>query len=167
MRVLVTYGSKMGGTEGIAVTIGERLEERGFDVDVRPAGIVDLVDPYEAVLVGGGLYANRWFKDAVRFVRRQRKALRNRAVWLFSSGPLDESATESVIPPTKQVQKLIDMVDARGHMTFGGKLDEDVKGFPASAMAKEKAGDYRSREHIQSWADSVASALVAPPTRAG
>ena len=34
MRVLVAYGSKRGGTEGIARRIGDTLVERGLDADV-------------------------------------------------------------------------------------------------------------------------------------
>lgn len=149
----------MGGTEGIAAMIGHRLGELGFDVDVRPAAEVALVDPYDAVFIGGGLYANRWFKEAARFVKRHRRVLSDKKTWLFSSGPLDDSATTTTIPPTKQVQKYMEMVDARGHMTFGGKLEKDVKGFPASAMARDQAGDYRDPEQIRAWVDEVAAQL--------
>ncbi len=164
MRVLVTFGSKMGGTGGIAAIIADHLDELGFDVDVRPAPSVKVIDPYDAVILGGGLYAGRWYKDARKFVKRHRRALQNKQVWLFSSGPLDESATESTIPATNQVQGYLDMVEGRGHMTFGGKLEEDVKGFPASAMAKEMAGDYRDPDHIRAWVDQVAAEMTTRQT---
>ncbi len=159
MRVLIAYGSKMGGTGGIAAAIANRLEELGFDADCKPAPSVKTIDPYDAVIVGGGLYAGRWYKDARRFVKKHRKALSSRPAWLFSSGPLDETAIESVIPPTKQVRGYMELIGARGHMTFGGKLDANVKGFPASAMAKEMSGDFRDVAHIRQWADGVGSAL--------
>lgn len=37
MRILVTWGSKRGGTEGIARIVGEILRERGFEVREAPA----------------------------------------------------------------------------------------------------------------------------------
>ncbi|MET8247663.1 hypothetical protein ABZV31_26600 [Streptomyces sp. NPDC005202] len=37
-------------------------------------------------MVGGGLYAGRRHKDARRFVRRHRRSLARRPLWLFSSG---------------------------------------------------------------------------------
>ena len=163
MRVLITFGSKMGGTGGIAAVIAEHLEELGFDADVKPAPSVKIIDPYDAVIVGGGLYAGRWYRDARRFVKKHRQALAKRPVWLFSSGPLDDTATEAVIPPTNQVRGYMDLIGARGHMTFGGKLDADVKGFPASAMAKEMAGDYRDPDHIRTWVDDVAAQLKTVP----
>ena len=36
-RVLVTYGSKRGGTEGLATIIGEGLRQAGVDVEVAAA----------------------------------------------------------------------------------------------------------------------------------
>ena len=37
------------------------------------------------------------------------------------------------IPPVPQVQELLERIGARGHVTFGGRLPADAKGFPASA----------------------------------
>lgn len=162
MRVLVAYGSKMGGTKGIAETVGEELRVRGLEVEVRSAGDRVDVDPYDAVVVGGALYAMRWHKDARGFVKRNAAVLRTKPVWLFSDGPLDDSAAQREIPPVKGVQKLMDRVGARGHATFGGRLPADARGFPASAMAKEHAGDWRDMDQIRTWADQVAAALTGP-----
>jgi menaquinone-dependent protoporphyrinogen oxidase len=45
-------------------------------------------------------------------------------------------------------------------VTFGGRLPADAKGFPASAMAKTHAGDWRDPERIRGWAAEVAMELV-------
>ena len=86
MRVLVTYGSRMGGTAGIAELVGGALRDAGLEADVRPAPEVSGLDPYGAVVVGGALYTGRWHRDARRFVKRHTAALQERPVWLFSSG---------------------------------------------------------------------------------
>ena len=127
--------------------------DEGLEIDLSVTG-----NAHE-VVVGGGLYANRWQKHARKFVKRNTRALRDLPVWFFSSGPLDDSATETEIPPTKQVRKLMDRVGAEGHMTFGGRLEADVKGFPAGAMAKENAGDWRDPEHIGAFAEKIAADL--------
>ena len=160
MRVLVAYGSKMGGTAGLAEMIGQALAETGHEPVVRPAAQVRDLAGVEAVIVAGALYAFRWHRDARRFVRRHRAALRRLPVWLVSSGPLDDSATKREIPPTGQVRKLAALVEAKGHMTFGGRLAPDAKGFPASAMAKKNAGDWRDAEHVRGWVASVAGELA-------
>jgi menaquinone-dependent protoporphyrinogen oxidase len=66
MHVLVTYGSKMGGTAGIAELVGQALTDAGFQADVRPISEVDRLEAYDAVLVGGALYSGRWHREARR-----------------------------------------------------------------------------------------------------
>lgn len=161
MRVLVAFGSKRGGTAGLADMIADALEQAGVEAIVRPANNVDDLTDVDAVIVAGALYANRWHRDARRFVKRNATALRRLPVWLVSSGPLDDSAERRDIPPTAQVRKLATAVGARGHITFGGRLEPDAKGFPASAMAKHNAGDWRSPGHVSRWVDTVASQLRA------
>jgi menaquinone-dependent protoporphyrinogen oxidase len=168
MRVLVTFGSKRGGTEGIALTIAEALSEAGFESVALPFGQVKSLETYNAAIVGGSLYANRWPLRLRWFVKRHAAELRRMPVWFFSSGPLDDSAERQEIPPTQSVSKLIERVRARGHVTFGGRLAPDARGFPASAMARTRAGDWRSREHIRAWAIGIARTLAsARPSRPG
>jgi menaquinone-dependent protoporphyrinogen oxidase len=149
----------MGGTRGIAELVGDALTDAGFQVDVRPASEVSGLDPYDAVVIGGALYTGHWHRHTRRFVKRHTGALRERPVWVFSSGPLNGSAAEE-IPPVPQVQQLLDRIGARGHITFGGRLPADAKGFPASAMAKSHAGDWRHPERIRGWAAEVAMELL-------
>jgi menaquinone-dependent protoporphyrinogen oxidase len=59
---------------------------------------------------------------------------------MFSSGPLDASTEEKDIPPTRLVSILGERVGAQGRVTFGGRLEPTVKGFPASAIAKTRSG---------------------------
>ena len=171
MRVLVTWGSKLGGTAGIAAIIGETLRRHGHDVVAAPAREVHDLDEFDAAVIGGALYAFRWHRDARRFVDRHQDELRRIPVWFFSSGPLDDSAERDDIPPRPGVLARMERVGALGHVTFGGRLEADVKGFPAQAMAKEHAGDWRNPARIEAWADDVARALptaqsaaaIAPP----
>jgi Flavodoxin domain len=105
-----------GGPPGWLV-LGERPgREIAFGADLE--GI-------DAVAGAGALYANRWHRDARRFVRRNTAALRELPVWLVSSGPLSDSAEHQEIPPARQVAKLAKRVGARGHVTFGGRLSRN------------------------------------------
>ena len=147
--------------------IGDTLTEAGCHAIVRGAAEVGDLAGIDAVIVAGGLYANRWHRDARRFVRRNAAALRVLPVWLVSSGPLDDSATQHDIPPTSQVTKLVARVGARGHVTSGGRLAADAKGFPASVLAKKKAGDWRDPAHVRSWVASVVSELRSAQIKRG
>src|SRR5581483_10698212 len=98
-------------------------------------------------------------RDADRFIARNLRGLRKIPVWLFSSGPLDDSADKRPIAPVGQVELWLERLGAQGHMTFGGRLPKDAKGFPASAMAKTRAGDWRNPERVRAWGEELALAL--------
>jgi menaquinone-dependent protoporphyrinogen oxidase len=83
MSILVTYGSKRGGTEGLAGMVANNLREEGFNVDIAPPSQVKKLDGYDAVIVGGALYAFRWHRAALRFVKRHTAELRQRPTYFF------------------------------------------------------------------------------------
>ena len=54
MKALVVYGSKRGGTEGLAQMVGQALAEQGIDVTVQSAAArAPDVGSYDGVVVGG------------------------------------------------------------------------------------------------------------------
>jgi len=159
MDVLVTYASKRGGTEGIATAIGEALATLGIHAEVTSADRASMGHGYDAVIIGSALYMFRCRTAARVFVRRNADALQKVPVWFFSSGPLDDSATQREIPPVKSMARLMERVHARGHQTFGGRMLSSATGFPASAMAKTRSGDWRDWEQIRAWAATIAREL--------
>lgn len=111
------------------------------------------VKPYDAVVVGGGLYAGRRHRDARRFVRRFRGELRVRPVAFFSSGPLDASAQKREIPPAPGVRRAVRGLDVTEHVTFGGCLQQGARGWIAGMVLRSgKGGDFRDFRAIESWA---------------
>ena len=166
-RILVAYGSKRGGTAGLAAMIGDASTEAGIEVSVSPARDIHNPTGFDAAVVAGALYANRWHRDARRFVQRNADDLRRLPVWLVSSGPLDDSAAQRDIGPTSQIHKLIERVGARGHATFGGRLSPDAKGFPARAMAKTNAGDWRDPAQVRRWVAAIVEQLQAAQPSGG
>jgi len=161
MKALVVYGSKRGGTQGLAEMLADALTDLGLQVTVRPAADRNRdLDSFDLVVVGGALHANVWHKDARRFVHRSAGWLSGKPVWFFSSGPLGEDAAEAAaVGPVGRVEDLMRSVGARGHRTFGGRLAADAKGFPAAAMAKRLAGDWRDPEEIRLWAKQIVSEI--------
>lgn len=149
----------MGGTEGIGRMIAAALAERGVKAIAVPADDVKGIEAFDAVIVGGALYANRWPANVRRFVRRNVRQLRRVPVWFFSSGPLDDSADREAIAPPTEIAVLAERVGAKGHVTFGGRLDPDAKSFPAREMAKTSSGDFRNPERVRAWAGQLADEL--------
>ncbi|MFD0318513.1 flavodoxin domain-containing protein [Streptomyces flavalbus] len=162
VKVLVAYGTTNGATAEIAETVAEVLNREGVPAEARPARSVSDAAAYGAVVVGGALYAGRWHKDARRFVRRHRGELAGRPVWFFSSGPLDTSASEREIPPVPGVQRAMTELDAVGHVTFGGRLEEGARGRVARMILRSgKGGDFRDTTAVESWATGIAKELTA------
>ncbi|MFE1794873.1 flavodoxin domain-containing protein [Streptomyces sp. NPDC059517] len=161
-RVLVAYGTKNGSTAWIADAVAAVLRKDGLAADPLPArSVTGTLVAYDAVVVGGGLYAGRWHRDARRFLRRHRAELAGRPVWLFSSGPLDASAAERDIPPVSDVRRAMDRLDVREHITFGGCLEEGAKGFVAGMIVRSgKGGDFRDFTAIEAWASRIGTQLV-------
>jgi len=159
-RILVAYGSKHGATAGIAEEIGKSLREDGFDTAVVPAGDVQDVKDFDAVVLGSSLYAGHWNRDALRCAHRNAEALSERPVWLFSSGPVDSSAEQHDIPPVPGAVKEMERLHARGHVTFGGSITATTPGWIARTLVRHgKAGDFRNPEHIQNWAHEIGAEL--------
>lgn len=157
--VLVAYASKHGSTREIAEAIGATLRATGLAVEVRPARDVRSLDQVAAVVLGSALYAAHWQRDAMRFVRRHDAALRERPVWLFSSGPLDESASRTRLPVPGPVAAATGDLGARDHRTFGGRLLPDTPGVDPHILATHPTGDFRDWEAIHAWARAIASEL--------
>jgi len=161
-KVLVAYASRNGGTAGIADIIAATLCEQGLTAEARACDTVRDISGYQAVVLGAALYNRQWHRDARRFVRRHGQRLRERPVWLFSSGPLDTDGAAANLAPVPGVTALYQQVGARQHVTFGGRLSEDAQGFIARMMARNgHGGDFRDPAHIAAWAREIAGALLA------
>lgn len=159
MRVLVTWGSKHGGTAGIAAIVAETLTARGHSVVAVASSEAPPPTSFDAVVVGGALYANRWPREVRRYVEHWAPELSRIPTWLFSSGPLDDSADLEPLSPPRWLRGLGARIGALGHEMFGGRLEADVQGFPAAAMAKQHAGDWRNPARIRAWANELADDL--------
>jgi menaquinone-dependent protoporphyrinogen oxidase len=165
-RVLIAYASRSGATAEIAEWLAERLrgEEEALDVTVAEAS--DQLDPrgYDAVILGSALYEGRWMRSASRFARRHRHDLAHTWVWTFSTGPLDDSATKGEVLITHSADRASRRLLARDHVTFGGRLAPDSRGWLAHAMVEGgHSGDFRDRAQIDAYADQIAGDLSMLP----
>lgn len=168
MTVLVAYASKRGSTAEIAETVAATLRREGLKVCLEPVERVKSLEPYEAVVLGSAVYMKRWQGDARHFLKKHRKALRQRPFWVFSSGPVGDPAKDdsSWVDPPTLVEK-VEELGGRGHEVFGGCLPTDPHGAIERAMVEGVPREYRDRRdwaEIRTWATAVASELVAVPS---
>jgi menaquinone-dependent protoporphyrinogen oxidase len=170
MSVLVVTASRLGSTTRIGERIAARLATNGIHAVARDAEVVGDLAPYRAVILGSGVYAGHWLPDAKQFAERHRARLVQRHVWLFSSGPVGDTATRHEAEELAEVGRLRATLRARGHRTFAGALDRTslagadlgrVERFVAEHFVPE--GDYRDWAAIDAWADEIARSLGADP----
>ena len=144
MRVLVTWGSRGGGTEAIAAQIAAALADAGIDVELRAARAVDTFAEYRAAIIGGAVSANHWHRDARRFVTRHLAGLRRVPVWMFSSAADGDPARRATVAAVPQVTVLMERLGAQGH-----------------------SGEWCNPAQIRAWAIDIAARLStarpAPP----
>lgn len=162
-RVLVAYGTKMGGTAGIAERIADTLRGRGHQVTLASAGEVPREGNWDAAVVGSGVYVGRWRRDAVRLLRRLARGPQKPArVWLFHGGPVGDDHADDPVPVPRKVQALAERLGAEDVVTFGGRFRaEDASGWMAKAMAKGGVlGDWRRLDHAEAWANTIAGELA-------
>ena len=154
--ILIAHASKRRSTEEVAALVAQRLRERGLAVDLRPAAAGRDLAPYDGVVLGGSLYFGRWHDDAVRFLKRFRKALVDRPLAIFALGP--RTAEEHDLAESRaQLDRALKGVEPATVAVFGGVVDPAKLRFPFNRMP---ASDARDWDAIAAWADEVAS-LVA------
>ena len=83
-RVLVAYDSKHGSTSMIAEKVGDVLCENGFQVDIRPALIVEDISTYDAIVLGSPVYYANFLPGALHFLERHRTILAVKDVAVFA-----------------------------------------------------------------------------------
>ncbi len=86
MNVLILYGTRWGGTEKVAQTIGNALKEDGNSVDIIDAKKASgNIDAYDLVVVGSGLRADKWTKETLSFLENNAATLKTKKTALFVS----------------------------------------------------------------------------------
>ena len=63
--------------------------------------------------------------------------------------------------PIRFVANAMRLSHGHGHMTFGGWMPAEARGFPAASMARKNAGDWRDPDQVRMWAKQIAEDLHA------
>jgi menaquinone-dependent protoporphyrinogen oxidase len=165
IQVLVAFSTKYGATAEIAEKIGQVLRQAGLRPDVLPANRVSDLTPYQAVVLGSAVYIGQWRKEATTFLKANEKALAERPVWLFSSGPTGEGVPVALLQDwhfPKALQPIADRIRPRDIAVFHGAVNMKKLNLIEKWMLKNvKAplGDFRDWEDITSWATAIADVL--------
>jgi menaquinone-dependent protoporphyrinogen oxidase len=164
-QVLVAYATKYGATADIAHKIGEVLRQQGLEVSVVSASDVRDVNPYDAVVLGSGVCAGNWLKEAVNLLEKHATILATKPVWLFSSGPTGEGDPVEIMKGWRfpEAQKVVaERIKPRDMALFHGSIDMNKLRFGERLIIRAlraKVGDFRDWEMIGSWAKRISTEL--------
>ena len=166
LRILVAAASRHGATAEIASALADALTAsaagRAGEFTVVAAPVDQRPDPaaFDAVVLGSAVYAGHWLPQAREYAATHADSLRRRPVWLFSSGPIGEPP----FPPDEpyDVVPLVQLIGARGHRVFPGRLDKTRLSFGERAMVtamRAPLGDFRDWDAVRAWAAEIAGSL--------
>jgi menaquinone-dependent protoporphyrinogen IX oxidase len=169
-RVLVVTASRHGSTHEIGAAIARSLEESAAGRAVGLLATAQVVehrpDPaqYDAIVLGSAVYVGRWLEPARQYTVDHAAVLRGRPVWLFSSGPIGEPP----FPPDEphDAGPMAQLVGAREHRLFPGRVQKDLLGFGERAMVtamRAPTGDFRDWDAVRAWGEEIAGALTSAP----
>jgi menaquinone-dependent protoporphyrinogen oxidase len=161
MRVLVVVGSKHGATFEIGEAVGAAIGAGGAEVDVLRADPAVGVRGYDAFVIGSSVYAGHWNRAVKDFVATHAPSLRERPVWLFSSGPIGNPPKPEEDPV--DVAGIVEALSPRGHEVFAGRLDPALLGFGERAVVaalRAPSGDFRDWNAIRAWGSAIVAELA-------
>jgi hypothetical protein len=149
-RVLVVYATRSGGTAAVAQVIGEALQDVGAEADVSRVGYARRIDRYDAVLIGSPLHGREWHEEAIMFMRKHKRTLRGRPVWLFHVGTALTGESSRLPPEVMSIARRIGVIGVLNVMA-----DVHVDTEPDVSMA----GGIANIEAVDQLAEFVADTL--------
>lgn len=165
-RILVTYASRSGSTEGVAREIGRVLGA----ADILPIQEVKDLSSYHAIVVGSAIQGAKWLPEAVQFVRAHQEILRHKPFAMFtvcitlamSNSDPYRAAVSGWTSPIRA------MVRPRSEGLFAGMLDfrrlplnwQTLKLRATVALGIFPRGDRRDWNAIRAWAESLKPVLA-------
>ena len=167
MKVLVTVASRHGATFEIGQVIEASLRSSGMEVELQRVEEVTSLSPYDAFVIGSGVYAGHWLRPAREFVEVHEGELSRHPVWLFSSGPVGDPPKPLENPA--EAAATVKRLGARGHRLFPGRIegsDLALSERALVALVRAPDGDFRPWSEIGTWSESIAAQLLAGPASA-
>lgn len=176
MRVLTLYASAHGSTAEVARFIAQAWRERSIDNAVVAVESAPSVEGFDAYVLGSAVHHGLWLPEMASFVRRSRKALAGKPVylWLNCLRVLEPEGYAYVT--NHYLPNVLDSkLSFRKIGLFAGKIDLATINqdeiwtltfrYDGSRPPASMSGDHRNWKAIRAWADQVADDLEATTGR--
>ncbi len=168
-KILVTYATRAGSTQGVAERIAQTLRANNHEVDLRLMQDVQDVLPYSAVIAGSAVRFDRWLPEAMQFLKHHQHDLEQKPfapflVCLTLAKPSPKATQDA----KAYMQAVRELVTPMSEGLFAGALNMQKLPELRYRMLFQipvlfrifKEGDYRDWEAIDTWANSLSSEFV-------
>jgi menaquinone-dependent protoporphyrinogen oxidase len=176
MRALIVFGSRYGSSAEIAEEIGKIMGNEGVEVDLVDLrkNKIENIHHYDLVIVGSGIKMAKWTKEPLKFLKKNKSALKDKKVALFVSCGAPLGGKEKIDEAWELYLKKIASENLSGEPVsmglFGGVFDPDAnhglmykmamkmakKGYEKQGVDTSKRYDYRNWGEIREWASKLA-----------
>ena len=178
MKALIVYGTRWGGTAGVAQKIAEALKTEGNTICVANAKqIPENLTVYDLFVVGSGIRADRWTDETLSFLEKNASLLKQKKTALFVScqmadrnDELGSKAKNKYLQGTAEKYGLEPIT----YGFFGGYLDfhqshglivdimmkVNKKKLKRNGLDQSKTLDTRNWEKIEAWACEIANKIT-------
>jgi len=129
---------------------------------------VDDIGGYDAVILGSGVYNQRWIPSATEFLRGNAALPVARQVWLFSVasfGDTHRGIGRLMKREPKEIGEFQDAIHPCEYRVFAGVIERHQWPLPSRLFFHAfggRFGDNRDWQQIDAWAESIARTLQAP-----
>ena len=166
-RMLVTYASRLGSTQGVAEAIAEELRTAHYDVTLLAMDGVYAVDGYDAVVIGSAIRGGQWLPEAVSFVDKFKVDLAQTPVAYFTVClTLNKDTPETRKVVADYLKPIREVLPAQAEGYFAGKAEPKELPFAMKwimRLMNAPKGDFRKWDEIRAWAQGLPQALSPQP----
>lgn len=157
MKILVTYGSGSGATQGIAAWITDELTRLGAEAALVDCTLNPSPATAEAVFVGSGIHAGHWLSSAVNWLDEYAAELRRIPVAAYTSSlgiaSGGQKAVEYVVAETAATLEPVGITPI-ATAAFAGAYDPTKVKLSERIMMKamhQEPCDLRDEATVRTW----------------
>ena len=165
MNILITYSSGFGSTREIAFKIDDVLKENfGFNIETKSIDDINDLAPYDTVIVGSSVRADRPLANVRDFFARFRSVLDKKSFVLFAvclTANCEQGRDKVKKDYLSQITEKYPEMEPVAIEAFGGKIDFDQLNPVMQGLMRrvlEKTGlpvngsvDTRDWDFINTW----------------
>ncbi len=154
-KTLIAYASKAGSTQEVAIYMGQKLQDKGQEVDVLPVQNVTDITQYDSIILGSAIRVGKLLPEAMKFVENNQKELTKKSFGVFIvCMTLNEDTEDNRRIVSDYLNPLRAIVKPDSEGFFAGKIDfrrlKLLERLIVKAM-KVPEGDYRKWDQINAW----------------